>query len=75
MFPGSPIHQNRLYQHLMLTQKFILYQRIDYNRSEEQSSYKQFLRSYVDILPREDLSQLIFWPKHILTEIDSQLLI
>jgi hypothetical protein len=29
----------------------------------------------MDILPREDLTSLIFWPKHILTEIDSQLLI
>ena len=39
------------------------------------SSYKEFLKSYVDVLPREDLTSLIFWPKHVLTEVDSQLLI
>lgn len=33
------------------------------------------MKVYADVLPREDSTQLIFWPKEVLTEIDSQLLI
>lgn len=79
MFPTNYIQFNRLYQHLILTQKLIIYDRIDSNPSEagekHHSSFKEFLKSYIDVLPREDLTQLIFWPKHVLTEIDSKLLI
>ena len=55
-----------------MTQKFIIYDRIDYSKTTEPSAYNEFLKAYTDIIPREDLTQLIFWPKHILTEIDSQ---
>ena len=41
----------------------------------QHSSYKEFLKSYMDVLPREDLTSLIFWPKNVLTEIDSDMLV
>ena len=43
--------------------------------SQQPSAYLEFIKAYTEVLPREDLTQMIFWPKHILTEIDSQILI
>ena len=79
LFPANLIQQNRLYQHLILTQRMLITDRIDTSVANQQvrepSAYLEFLKSYMDVLPRDDMTQLIFWPKHILTEIDSQLLI
>lgn len=75
LFPGSPVQQNRLYQHLILTQKLLIYDRFEQKFGSEASSHNEFIRAYTNVLPREDMTQLIFWPKHILTEIDSGLLI
>jgi hypothetical protein len=33
VFPGDAIQQNRLYHHLILTQKLIIYDRLDYSQS------------------------------------------
>ena len=34
VFPGDEIQQNRLYQHLILTQKLIIYDRLDYSSND-----------------------------------------
>jgi hypothetical protein len=59
----------------MLTQKLIMYDRLERESGADASSHSEFVKAYTNILPREDLTQLIFWPKHVLTEIDSSLLI
>ena len=33
VFPGDDIQQNRLYHHLTLTQKLIIYDRLDFSQS------------------------------------------
>ena len=32
------------------------------------------MKSFLELVPREDLTHLIFWDKHVLTELDSEIL-
>lgn len=54
----------------MLTQKILIMDRM----GERESVYDEFLNSYLDLLPRNDMTQLLFWNKNVLTEIDSEIL-
>jgi len=40
-------------------------------KDDSPSAFREFMKVYADVLPREDSTQLIFWPKEVLTEIDS----
>ena len=64
-----------MYQHLILTQKLIIFDRLGLRKDDHPSALREFMKVYADVLPREDSTQMIFWPKEVLTEVDSQLLI
>ena len=68
IFPGSPHHQNRLYQHLIMTQKLIVLDRMN---TDGQSVYSNLIKSYIKQVPREDLTQLVFWNRNVMNQIDS----
>ena len=55
--PGSKEHANRLYNHLILTQKLIITNR----GKSDFSPGSMFVKSYFDVLPKDDLSTLIYW--------------
>eukprot|EP00347_Sterkiella_histriomuscorum_P016609 403352531 len=62
-FP-NPLQENqriRLFQHLMLTQKLILLER----QTESVTVEENYMSSYLDLLPREDMTQLLFWNKNV----------
>ncbi|CDW87175.1 set domain protein [Stylonychia lemnae] len=71
-FPGdfNKVNQNKLYQHLMLTQKLLM---IDRKQFTETAS-DQLMQAYLDIVPRDDMSTLIYWNRKVLNEIDSETL-
>jgi hypothetical protein len=52
VFQGNAVHENRLYQHLILTQKLIMFDRIGLRKDDQPSSLKEFMKVYADILPR-----------------------
>lgn len=69
--PGSVEHANRLNNHLLLTQKLIVT-----NRGETDATpNNMYVKSYIDVLPKEDMSTMIYWDQASLNVIDSKILI
>lgn len=68
--PGNTAHANRLYHHLMLTQKIIITNRADPDWKDS----SMFIKCYFDSLPTEDLSTIIYWDQKTLNNVDSQIL-
>ena len=66
----SPINvatELRLYNHIILTQKLIMICR----KNSDWGVVDNMIKSYMDTLPMNDLSTLIYWDKSTLNEIDS----
>jgi tRNA A37 N6-isopentenylltransferase MiaA len=57
MNPGDPANANRIYQHLSLTQKLIALTRKEF----EFTPQSNLLKAWFNVLPKHDLSQMIFW--------------
>ena len=70
MNPGDPANANRIYQHLNLTQKLIALTRKEFQFTPQAN----LLKAWFDVLPKHDLSQMIFWDSRALNQIDSQIL-
>lgn len=67
--PGNRGVANRFYHHLMLTQKLISQKR-DSNKLLG-SPIDNFVRTYLDTLPTDDMSSLVYWDQSTLNKVDS----
>ena len=53
----------------MMTQKLIV---LDRMTPEGKNAHSNLIKAYINQVPREDLSQLIYWSRDVMNEIDSQ---
>lgn len=69
---GNPGVANKMFHHLILTQKLISKKRS--SGSEFNGFIENFVRTYLDTLPVEDMSSLIYWDPATLNQVDSQII-
>jgi len=72
MSPGNFGAENKIFHHLVLTQKLLSQKR----GSPDQftSPMGNFVRTYLDTLPVEDMSSLIYWDQTTLNQVDSEII-
>lgn len=70
--PGNLGIENRMYHHLLLAQKLIAASRLD---SRESKPSAMLIRQWINALPTSDLSNMLYWDKQQLIEVDSPNLI
>ena len=70
--PGNPGAANKMFHHLILTQKLISKRR-DSNK-EYDSALLNLVRTYLDTLPVDDMSSLIYWDQATLNQVDSSVI-
>ena len=72
MSPGNVGAANKIFHHLVLTQKLISLKR---GSSEKFTSpMDNFVRTYLATLPVEDMSTLVYWDKATLNLVDSEII-
>ena len=79
MSPGNPGAANKIFHHLILTQKLLSYKRSSgggTSKDEEifGSPKLNLLQCYMDCLPIEDMSSIIYWDQATLNEVDSEII-
>ena len=70
--PGNPGVANKMFHHLILTQKLISKKRSSETSFEGQMD--NFVRTYLDTLPVNDMSSFIYWDPATLNQVDSQII-
>lgn len=70
--PGNPAAANKMFHQLILTQKLISKKRDSHK--EFDSSLLNLVRTYLDTLPVEDMSSLIYWDQATLNQVDSSVI-
>jgi SET domain len=70
--PGNVAIENRMFHHMLLAQKLIAASRLD---SRESKPSAMLIRHWINALPTTDLSNMIYWDKQQLVEVDSPNLI
>ena len=68
---GQPEHFNRMLNHLNLTQKLLLAMRKEHDLSQPD---EVFQKNYLETLPKQDMTQIVYWDTPTLNKIDSQIL-
>ena len=68
--PNSVSTELKLFNSLILTQKLLTVSR----KKSERSAKDALIESWLNILPGDDLSSIIYWDKSTLNEVDSELL-
>jgi hypothetical protein len=58
--PGNLGIENRMYHHMLLAQKLIAASRLD---SKESKPSAMLIRNWINALPTNDLSNMIYWDK------------
>ena len=54
---GIPQYSNKLNNHLILTQKLLMVNR----KESDYSAAQNYIKHYIAALPKQDLSQIIYW--------------
>ncbi len=64
--------ENRMYHHMLLAQKLLASTKLDPRESRPSA---MLIRSWVSALPTNDLTNMLYWEKQQLIEVDSPSLI
>ena len=62
---------NKLYHHMILTQKLILLMR----KKDNESVPESLIHTFIQAMPQHDQTQIVFWDNETLNKIDSPNLI
>jgi hypothetical protein len=66
--PADLAIENRFYHHMLLAQKLLAATRMD---GKESAPSAMLIRNWINALPTSDLTNMIYWDKKTLIEIDS----
>ena len=66
--PTDKAIENRMFHHMLLAQKLLAAMR---NDEREHKPHAMMTRNWINALPTTDLTNMIFWDKKALIEIDS----
>ena len=70
--PSDVAIENRMYHHMLLAQKLLASSKLDPRESRPSA---MLIRSWVNALPTTDLTNMLYWQKPQLIEVDSPNLI
>ena len=72
MSPSNPAIANKMFHHLILTQKLLSQRRG--SDQEFESTMQNLRRHYLDTLPVDDLSSIVYWDQATLNQVDSDII-